>query len=86
VSRHQRELVLRREALVARSATQRGGVIANWETLVRKSAAADRVFSAARRHPAIVAAAVGAVLLLGSRKLFDLTERLLTLYLLFRGR
>lgn len=82
----QRSLALERQELVARSATQRSGLVANWETIVGKTAAADRILSTVRRHPVAVGAAVAGVVLLGSRRLFDVSERLLTLYLLLRRR
>jgi YqjK-like protein len=86
MSAHQRSLALQRQELVARSAGQRSGLVAQWETIVTKTAAADRVLSTLRRHPVAVAAALGSVVLLGSRRLFDVSERLLTLYLLLRRR
>ena len=86
MSSHQAELARRRETLVARSATLRGGLVTHWTTLVEKTAAADRIVSTVRRHPVMVAAGLAGVVLLGSRKLFDAAERLLTLYLLLRRR
>ena len=85
MSAHTRDLARQREELVARSTTQRSGLVANWEVVVAKTAAADRILSTVRRHPVAVAAAVAGVVLLGSRRLFDVSERLLTLYLLLRG-
>ena len=86
MSGHQRDLALQRAELVARSAAQRSGLIADWEAIVSKTAAADRILSTVRRHPIAVGAAVAGVVLLGSRRLFDVSERLLTLYLLLRRR
>ena len=86
MSSHQAELAQRRETLVARSAAQRGGLATHWTALVVKTAAADRIVSTVRRHPVMVAAGLAGVVLLGSRKLFDAAERLLTLYLLLRRR
>jgi len=53
---------------------------------VTQTAASDRILSTLRRHPIAVGAAVAGVVLLGSRRLFDVSERLLTLYLLLRRR
>jgi hypothetical protein len=83
---HQGHLALQRRELVARSAAQRSGLVTNWEGVVTKTAAADRFLSTLRRHPVAVGAAVAGVVLLGSRRLFDVSERLLTLYLLLRRR
>lgn len=85
MSTHQRNLALQREELVARSSAQRGAIVTSWEGVVAKTAAADRILSTVRRHPVAVGAAVAGVVLLGSRRLFDVSERLLTLYLLLRG-
>ena len=85
MSAHQRDLARQRQELVARSATQRSGLVADWESIVAKTAAGDRIVSTLRRHPVAVGAAVAGVVLLGSRRLFDVSERLLTLYLLLRG-
>ena len=86
MSSHKTELALRREALLARSAAQRDGLTADWQAIVTKTAAADRLVATVRNHPLIVSAAAAGVVLLGSRKFFDVTERLLTLYLLLRRR
>ena len=75
-------LAQRRERLVARSAVQRTRLIAGVEPLLVKAAALDRIIGTLRRYSVVA----GAVALLGSRKLFDLGERLLTLYLLVRRR
>lgn len=85
MSAHQWNLARQREELVARSAAQRSGLVASWEGIVEKTAAADRILSTVRRHPVAVSAVVAGVVLLGSRRLFDVSERLLTLYLLLRG-
>ena len=73
-----------REELVARSAAQRAAIIAAAEPLVRAAASADRVVSRLRRYPVAVAAVAGAIVVLGSRRLFDLATRAVTLYALFR--
>ena len=85
MSAHQRNLARQREELVARSAAQRSGLVTSWEGIVEKTAAADRILSTVRRHPVAVSAVIAGVVLLGSRRLFDVSERLLTLYLLLRG-
>lgn len=85
MSAHQRDLARQRQELVARSAAQRSGLVTDWESIVAKTAAGDRIVSTLRRHPVAVGAAVAGVVLLGSRRLFDVSERLLTLYLLLRG-
>ena len=54
--------------LVERSAAQRAVIVAAAEPLVRVAASADRVVS----------------IFLGSRRLFDLATRAVTLYALFR--
>jgi len=86
MSGHQRQLALQRAELVARSTAQRSGLLTSWEGIVTQTAAADRILSTLRRHPIAVGAAVAGVVLLGSRRLFDVSERLLTLYLLLRRR
>lgn len=86
MSAHTRDLERQREELVARSTAQRSGLVTSWDGIVTKTAAADRILSTVRRHPVAVGAAVAGVVLLGSRRLFDVSERLLTLYLLLRRR
>jgi hypothetical protein len=80
------ELAKRRERLVARSVAQRASLIAGVEPLLGKAAALDRIIGTLRRYSVVAGVVAGAVALLGSRKLFDLGERLLTLYLLVRRR
>jgi hypothetical protein len=77
-------LAERRQELVERSSAQRAAIIANAEPLVRAGALADRLLSRVRRHPIAVTVGLGAVVLLGSRRLFDLATRALTLYALFK--
>ena len=77
-------LAERRRELIERSAAQRAAIVANAEPLVRAAGAADRMVSHVRRHPIAVAVGVGVVVLLGSRRLFDLATRVLTIYALFR--
>ena len=78
------DLVQRREELVLRSSSQRMALVVCAEPLVRKAASLDRVVSYVRRNPAIAAVAVGAVALIGPRKIFDLATRAITVYALFR--
>jgi len=73
-----------RDELVARSAAQRLAIIASAQPLLRTAAAADGIASRMRRHPVAVAAVAGAIVFLGSRRLFDLATRAVTLYALFR--
>lgn len=81
---HQRVLALRRQELVARSASQRSALVAGMEPLLGKAAALDRIASGVRRHSAIVAIVAGAVTLFGSGKLLQVASRLLTVYTLLR--
>lgn len=84
MSRREQSLAQRREELVARSAAQRAALVTHAEPLVRKAAALDRIVSKLRRYPAVLALAGGAVAFFGSRKLFDLVTRAISLYALFR--
>jgi hypothetical protein len=86
VNRAQQGLAQRRQELVQRSATQRSALIHGVEPLMRKAAALDRLVTSMRRHPLVTGLLAGAVALVGARKLFDMTTRLLTLYMLFRRR
>jgi len=70
--------------LVARSAAQRAAIISAAEPLVATAASADRVISRLRQHPVAVVAVAGAIVFLGSRRLFDLASRAVTIYALFR--
>ena len=81
---HQQELARRRQELLERSAAQRSALVANAAPLLRKAAALDRIVATVRRHSFIASLAVGAVALVGSRQLFAMTTRLLSLYMLFR--
>lgn len=74
----------RRKALVARSRAQRAAILAAADPLVRKAAAGDRMLMRVRRHPLAVTVIGAAVVLLGSRKLFDIATRLVTVYALLR--
>jgi len=73
------------EELVRRSAEQRAALLASAEPIVRKAAALDRVVTQVRRYPVVSSLVIGAVALLGPRKILDLGTRALTLYALFRG-
>ncbi len=84
MSRAEQGLAQRREELVERSKSQRAALIAGAEPLLEKAAALDRVVESVRRHPVMAGVAVGAVVLMGSRKFFDFATRALTLYALIR--
>lgn len=73
-----------REALVARSTAQRAALVAAAQPLLAQAAAADRVLARLHqyRYPLIAGAAL--IALIGSRKVFDLASRILTIYALFR--
>ena len=77
-------LEARRLELVHRSAAQRAALFAEVEPLVRRAATVDRLVSRVRQYPVVTAVAVGAVALLGTRRIYELATRLLTLYALFR--
>ena len=83
-SRH--ALALERQALVARSASQRSAIIEGTAPLLHHAQRLDRIVGTVRRHPLIAGLAVTGVALLGSRKLFDVATRLLTVYMLVRPR
>jgi hypothetical protein len=78
------ELALRRRELIERSRTQRAALMAGTGPLLAKAAALDRLVASARRHPIVTVLGAGAVMLLASRKAFDLATRVATLYALFR--
>ena len=73
-----------REELIALSSRQRAAVIAAAEPIIGKAEKVDRVVGYVRRNPVVAAVAVGAVALLGPRKIFDLGARAITLYMLLR--
>lgn len=83
MNRNQR-LAQRREELVERSAAQRIALLASAEPLVRKAAAVDRVLAYVRRYPVLASLAVGAVALIGPRRLFELGTRAIALYALLK--
>ena len=70
--------------LVARSAAQRAALIGAARPILEKAAAVDRVVTHVRHHPVASSLTIGAVALLGPRKIFDLGARALTLYALLR--
>ena len=79
-----RSLAERRQALVARSQAERAAVLAAAQPLLHKAAAADRMLERVRRHPVAVTLIGAAIVFLGSRRLFDLATRAITVYALFR--
>ena len=74
----------RRHELARRSAAQRSELIVTAQPLLQTAASADRIVSRVRRHPVVVVAVAAAVVLFGSRRIFDLATRAFTLYALFR--
>ena len=78
------DLALRRRELVERSTAQRAALIADAQPLLGTAARLDSVVSSLRRYPVVIAVAAGAVAFFGSRKLFDLATRAITLYALFK--
>jgi hypothetical protein len=77
-------LTERRLDLVARSSQERAALIAAASPLIHKAATADRLLSHVRRYPLPLAALGVAVIVFGSRRLFDVASRALTVYALFR--
>ena len=86
MNRHQIELARRREELVARSAAQRGALIASAAPLAGKAVALDRIVGTLRRYSVVAGVVAGAVALVGSRRLMEMASRVVTLYLLVRRR
>ena len=84
MSRRAQSLAERRLELVDRSMTQRAALVANARPLLGKAAAADRVVGMLRRYPVVTTLVVGAVALIGPRRLFDYGTRAITLYMLLR--
>lgn len=84
MSREEQSLAQRRRELVGRSTAQRAGIVTNAEPLLRKAEALDRMVSRVRRYPLATAAVAGAVVFLGSRRIFELATRALTIYALFK--
>jgi len=81
---HSQNLARRRQELVERSAAQRAALLASAEPIARKAARVDRVLAYVRRYPVLSSVAVGAVALLGPRKMLDYGTRAITLYSLLR--
>ena len=76
---------MKTEALVRRSTEQRAALLASAEPILRKAVVVDRVVTQVRRYPVLSSVVLGAVALLGPRKILDLGTRALTLYALFKG-
>jgi hypothetical protein len=72
--------------LVERSTAQRAALLADAEPIVRKAAEVDRVLTYVRRYPVFTSVAVGAVALLGPRRIWDIGARAITLYMLLSAR
>ena len=84
MDRHQQSLAARREELVGRSAAQRAALIATAAPLLSKAEALDRTLQRVRRYPIVTALGALAVVMLGSRKIFEIAARAFTLYALLR--
>jgi hypothetical protein len=84
MNKHEQGLAARRMELVSRSEVQRAALLVSAEPIVRKAAALDRVVAYVRGNPVIAAVAVGAVALIGPKKIFDLGTRLMTFYMLLK--
>jgi hypothetical protein len=82
--RHQQSLEMRRRELVLRSAAQRDALVVHFVPIAEKVAKVDRVIASVKRYPMITAAVAGAVTLFGSKKIFSLFARGVTLYTLLR--
>jgi hypothetical protein len=81
---HIEELEMRRRELVERSRMQRAALAAGLAPLAQKAAAVDHAISSVRRYPMIATALAGAVVLLGSRRMFGWIARGITLYTLLK--
>ena len=77
-------LAQRRQELIERSAAQRSALLDAAEPLARKAAALDRVIAYVRPYPVLAALVVGAVALIGPRKLLDMGMRAIAFYALLR--
>jgi hypothetical protein len=80
----QQSLEMRRQELVERSRSQRAALLAGILPVADKLATFDRAVASVRRYPAVSAAIAGAVVLFGSRKLFDWAARGITLYTMLK--
>ena len=72
-------LAQRRDELVARSSVQRSALVAAAAPIARRAATADRALAYVRAHPLLSVVVVGAVALLGPRKLLELGTRAVAL-------
>ncbi len=79
-----RTLALRREVLVARSEAQRAALARAAAPFSSKLAAADRLGRSIRSHPIVAALGVGAIALLGGRRLLGWAARGLAVLSLVR--
>jgi hypothetical protein len=79
-----RELQRRRAELIERSTALRVGLLKEAAPIVHKAAAADRVVTALRKYPLLIALATGVVAVVGARSLLPLLTRALTLYALLK--
>lgn len=77
-------LAQRRDELVARSSVQRSALVAAAAPIARRAATADRALAYVRAHPLLSVVVVGAVALLGPRKLLELGTRAVALYALIK--
>jgi hypothetical protein len=77
-------LAQRRQELIERSAAQRTAMLAAAEPIARKAAAVDRVVAHVRRYPVAASVVVGAVALIGPRRLLDMGMRALAFYALLK--
>jgi hypothetical protein len=82
--RHLQTLEMRRHELIERSAAQRAAIARVVEPLVEKTSAVDRAFSSVRRYPMVSGIIAGAVVLVGSRKIFSWVARGITLYTILK--
>lgn len=78
------ELARRREALRARSSAQREALAQAAAPFTGKLATLDRVTQALRSHPVVAGLAVGALALLGPRRLLNWALRALSMAALVR--
>ena len=69
---------------MARSSAQRSALVATAAPIARRAATADRALAYVRAHPLLSVAVVGAVALLGPRKLLELGTRAVALYALIK--
>ena len=81
---HLQELAARRRELIERSATQRAALIAGVVPVADKLASVDRAVATVKRYPVVSGLIAGAVVLFGSRRLFDWAARGITLYTLLK--